>query len=1044
MKEKVQYRLGVDIGTSSVAIYGFALENGKPSRPICSDLVIFGEPVQKDTGGKLTLKNARRRLARSMRKTLARKASRISKLLHLAQMLGVGVNELGAASSKLRSPHEIWRLRAEAATKKVELAELFLVLLRMAKSRGYFGKAPSVKKKSGDLGKVSAGIQASEQLLASGDLTLGQAIWRRRLEDPNNKSPKMRKLSEDGTYVLRRHVESEFDRVIATQTEFHPILAASLIDGFGFEFAQKASRADTRYFWGLKPETVAQALRHTLFFQHPLKGFADKVGRCALDRTSRRVVAAHPAAQAFLIEKALGDLRWGDGKNAPALSRDQRDFLRDILVIQKEAKFSALYKKLQSAGLMHEDGLTFNLHSARREELKGSSTRAVLSSLGVFDQFQALGYQVQSNIFIAWADHIPAPELWGFDDQRQKVLEKFGSEVAHFFDRLAESEDGLERLNAAGFQGARMRYGADVLVKLTDFMRIENVDEYTARERLYPESVLPQQVTGVLPVVYEPQRGQEPLDGELYIVSPVVRRALQETRKVLMRCIKRHGPPAEMVIELMREMKHSLEERKTIDSDQARKERANQEAKQELLNEGYAASRSNVIRYRLWKQQAERCPYSGVKLNLSQALDGASTHFEHIVPRRIQGVGNRFEDLVLASRKMNDLKGADETPYAAAHSLRNAGKWNWDTTVGACKSIEKDNPAFKAKSKMIQSTDRLEARGLDDDAFVDRQQHETAWIGKVVGEWCKHLCTNVTVVRGGLTAALRKTWGLDSILEQVREAEGKHANVQRAQKLFYKEHPFKTELVFDKRCDHRQHLIDAAVIALSTGSNYTQLVRWQHARAKGNKHGEPTPDCPVPDLRNQLVKLLTGYEVWHKPDRLLDGELFDAMPFRLHSDGKTLSKKGKVASKGFNPELDKTVAHTDRRGRPHKKVLKSAETACMKLTQDGLVPVGLAEFRRKYVSRTGVFNSPSDEKIFFKGDVVYSPSKDRFFRIAMLSSRDGLQCVPTMESHTFDELSGTRITASMSKMHDLSKLIVAANQMELARLVQAQRVSRAA
>jgi hypothetical protein len=81
----------------------------------------------------------------------------------------------------------------------------------------------------------------------------------------------MRKLSEDGTYVLKRHIEAEFDRIIATQAEFHPILAASLIEGFGTEFARSAARPDTRYFWRLKPETVAQALRNTLFFQLPLK-----------------------------------------------------------------------------------------------------------------------------------------------------------------------------------------------------------------------------------------------------------------------------------------------------------------------------------------------------------------------------------------------------------------------------------------------------------------------------------------------------------------------------------------------------------------------------------------------------------------------------------------------------------------------------------------------------------------------------------------------------------------------------------------------------
>jgi CRISPR/Cas system Type II protein with McrA/HNH and RuvC-like nuclease domain len=173
MKEKIQYGLGVDVGTSSIAIYAFSLEDKKPNRPLHSDLVIFGEPV---LAKEMKLKNEARRLARSMRKTLARKAARISKLLHLARMPGVGIDALSAAGSRLKGPHEIWRLRADAVTQKIELAQLLLVLLRMAKNRSYFGKAPSVKTKSGELGKVSAGIQTSEQLLASGERTLGQII----------------------------------------------------------------------------------------------------------------------------------------------------------------------------------------------------------------------------------------------------------------------------------------------------------------------------------------------------------------------------------------------------------------------------------------------------------------------------------------------------------------------------------------------------------------------------------------------------------------------------------------------------------------------------------------------------------------------------------------------------------------------------------------------------------------------------------------------------------------------------------------------------
>lgn len=80
--------------------------------------------------------------------------------------------------------------------------------------------------------------------------------------------------------------------------------------------------------------------RETIFHQLPLKSISGMVGKCPLELCSAgkphlpRAPRAHPAAQAFRIEKQLADLRWGIGKNAQTLSNKQTSIIRALLNTQ--------------------------------------------------------------------------------------------------------------------------------------------------------------------------------------------------------------------------------------------------------------------------------------------------------------------------------------------------------------------------------------------------------------------------------------------------------------------------------------------------------------------------------------------------------------------------------------------------------------------------------------------------------------------------------------------------------------------------------------
>jgi CRISPR-associated endonuclease Csn1 len=1038
--EKIPYRLGIDIGTGSVAWAAMALTtNGSidASRGlIASGTTIFGEPVLPK---EMKLKNEVRRTARLLRRQTERKRERLQKLMHLTMALGIKPADLAIAlrNQNSKTTQELWHIRVRALDQKIELAELMLIVLRMSKNRGYNGDAPNPNKK-GDYGKAGQALQLTEELKAKHKKarSIAEVLWLDQLHKPMNQR-NFRKLNDAGTYVLRADVKHEFELIFSEQKKHHPILSAALSAIYGERLASKLHDDQTKpihhgedanwdqgtkYFWGHAPENVAEAIQIALFYQHPLQGFKDKIGKCAMDKTSLRVIAAHPAHQSFRIEKLLADLRWGGGKSGEPLTQVQKELVRQKLNSQKEVGFGELYKDLQKAGCMHEDALTLNFHTPRRDYLVGNTTRQLLSKYKLLDSFEALTQQQQGDVFIAWADDIPAPESWGHDTAKATITALYGEAVTTFIDLLANALGGLDRPSAAGFSTTRTAYGVTALDQIAHHMREHEVDEHSACKALYPNHDTRAPTSSDLPKI-------DTLD----IRSPVVTHALEYTRREIQNAIKRLGIPTSIVVELAKEMKSTLEERAITTSKQKWEEKENELARKEILAANCRISNTSILRYKLWKQQAKRCPYSGQLIaSIEEAISGSHFEIEHIIPKRKRGVGNRMSDVVLASKQYNGIKGDSETPFHAANRVNNEAIWDWEKTEQASKLIAAESKDFRVKAKLICDKTQFEDRSLDDDDFVDRQLQETQWIGRVVHSWCSSICDDVTVIRGGLTAELRRAWGMHNVLEEVRIAEGRHDS-EKAKQLFYKPN-LKGEMRFDKRCDHRHHLIDACVIALSTRSDYMAMVKARNARATLGRSSYNPPSCPVPSLRGHLLKMLNGYTVWHVPDHLVAGEMYD-QPFGIGADGNTLYKKGKRAKLGrgyasFHPETDLQLQHTDRKGRAHKKTLVKSETACIRITANDFHQVSLAEFRQHYIKQ-GKLSLPETEKFLFKNDLIYFPVDAAVYRVAQLQE-GALAIVSSNETATYKELENTGLRTTKSKLKDLKVAKTLRHPIELA------------
>ena len=159
LSEQKTYRIGIDVGTASVAAVAIALDDlydqpytdaelpppelyESEDAPSYGDysylahrLRLFDEPVDNNKGTYVS-KNSARRTARLARRQISRRSARLRGLRDLGlqhRLIVPGDGFDRPAATPLP------QLRAEAAHQRVELCDLLRIILRLSKRRGYKG-----------------------------------------------------------------------------------------------------------------------------------------------------------------------------------------------------------------------------------------------------------------------------------------------------------------------------------------------------------------------------------------------------------------------------------------------------------------------------------------------------------------------------------------------------------------------------------------------------------------------------------------------------------------------------------------------------------------------------------------------------------------------------------------------------------------------------------------------------------------------------------------------------------------------------------------
>ena len=904
----MKYRLGLDVGTASVGLVALELDvDNRPVKPVWHSVRIFDEPLlPAKSGGVGEPKKAARRLARQQRRGHERRSRRMKRIAHLAKLMDLDPEMI--ESDKGQRIHE---LRADAATRKISLEDLILVFLKIAKQRGYAGGFKVKKDK--DKGTVETGINRLKADMKEHKCeTLGQYLWHRiqhgehlRLKDDN-----------DGLFADRQMVEDEFNRIWKTQEKYHQILKKN-----------HNGKPLRNFFYKAIVE------------QRPLKSPAAMVGNCLLERMLPRAPMAQPVMQAFRIEKQIADLRWGTARRAQQLPPEQREVIRKQLQNKKEVKFAALYKALEEDGCPGPEGRELNLAHGDRETLTGDRTVAAMNSLKLLEKWRELTEGQQISVINLLAD-MGSPEAFDAPewDKRLKGSKgadrKIKSEVKNFIDEMLKTGK-FDRLTKMGFDGGRTGYSIKALRKLVETMREHGVDEHGAIALAYPD---------VYKSNLELLGGDRQRSGELPPRHPtgntVVDVALRQVRREVNAAIAGLGTlPSEIIIELSRDMRTGLITRSESIKRMRANEKRNRWAADKIMQyTGKTATPSQIKRYLLWEEQGQKyCPYCTDPINISDAINGNETEYEHILPKSLTRIGKKRDFLVLAHKACNQAK-RDKTPWQAwGHDEE---RWRIielraeQFEKGYKATVDEKEKTFKHKGKARQLLLRdFEPEELDEDVindFTDRQFQESAWIAKECAKWLRCISPNVIVSRGLLTAHLRRTWGLDTVIPEVRYEEGmpvfdeyyqpnKQESEQAACKVskedfdryrsHWEGHPVnkdnRTHRCLNKRIDHRHHLIDALVIALTSRSLYQRMAaHYKKISDLGEKGLRLYAEPELKDIRPRALKLVRTCMPSHRPDRWLTGNMFKENPKAIREEN---GKRFYVQRKMFKDFAEKDI-----------------------------------------------------------------------------------------------------------------------------------------
>lgn len=282
------------------------------------------------------LLNVKRRTARMQRRTTARRAQRMRRVRALLDSLGVpGVRDADAfhLGKGRGAQYDPWQLRREGLERRLEAREWAVVLLHIAKHRGFRSNSKTDSSGSDkEMGQVLQAVSNLQQEVEASGLTVGALLAsreRRRNRADHTGAPRY------DLCMLRSLQENEVDILFTRQRELGNPLAG---------------------------EDIRCRYAELAFAQRPLAPVSHMVGPCAFLEGERRAPRFAPTAELFRYVQALCTmrLRQETGEETP-LSEEQRQAACAVFGSVQSVTYKKLRQVLRLPAGCRFSGLSYGV-----------------------------------------------------------------------------------------------------------------------------------------------------------------------------------------------------------------------------------------------------------------------------------------------------------------------------------------------------------------------------------------------------------------------------------------------------------------------------------------------------------------------------------------------------------------------------------------------------------------------------------------------------------------------------------------------------------
>ena len=708
-----------------------------------------------------------------------------------------GLLPSGSRDALKRVGIDPWEMRARGLDKPLEPAELAVALGHIAKRRGF--KSTARRKQAnvtGDDQKMLKALEKTKDRLEN-YRTVGELFAR----DPDFQA---RKRNRDGTFNRTQSRDDLLQEV------------------------QKLFEAQRRQGNKLASKNLEDAFIEIAFHQRPLQDSEQLVGMCKFEPDEKRAAKHAPSFEKFRLLTRLTNLRITSGDGERALTPEE---------LQRATGDLGTVARLSVKNIRKRIGLSDDQHftTIKPEEYDHDIAACTGEAMhGTRKLRNALG-----------------EELWAELQEQPEQLDKI-AHVLSFFETVKTIGEELKKLRLPQpavnnllraledekfkrFRGAEhisTKAARALIPYLEQGLRYDQACEMLGWDHAASHWSKREQVTD------KKSFNRLVKDMGAEIASPVARKSLTESLKQLWAMRNRWGLPNAIHMEMTRDVGNSLEERnrigKRLKDTTAQRERERKEAAEQLGIDPGDVRGDTLLRYRLWKEQKGRCPYTDKEIPPA-AIDATDNSFQvdHILPWSRFG-DDSFNNKVLCTAASNQKKRRN-TPFEWIMQTR--GEEEWKTFVERIRTNEKYR-GFKKRNYTLKNAEEAEER------FRSRNLNDTRYAARLLAEATKLFYPEgqrgdkggrrpVRTRPGALTSALRHAWGVESL----KKIDGKRVD------------------------DARHHALDALVVA---AVNEWEIQRLTKSYQKWEQQGLRRPlrcvDPPWGDFHSFRRQVKEAYD----------------------------------------------------------------------------------------------------------------------------------------------------------------------------------------